>query len=122
MLIRAINLIVEWDQGRMFVLNPGEAGDLSDSLALGQIEAGNAVEAEHTAPEADTGGAAGDEREINPFTAEHKGFGVFHISGPGLAEPEEVKTKVAAEARLAELWDAHKAAGGAGGDGDAPVA
>lgn len=37
------------------------------------------------------------------FTATHIGGGKFHITGPGLSEPVEVKGKAAAEARAAEL-------------------
>jgi len=47
------------------------------------------------------------------FASKHVGGGRFEITGPGLAEPERVQGKEAAEARLAELEAAHDADGGA---------
>lgn len=48
------------------------------------------------------------DQETASFTMKHVGAGIWAISGPGLDEPEKVKGKHAAEARMAELTDAAK--------------
>lgn len=58
-----------------------------------------------------------DDREVpsGAFTLTHTSFGNYEITGPGLDEPERVKGKANAEARLAELEAAAKA------DSEAPA-
>lgn len=50
MKVKASHLIIEWDDGKMVVINPGEEGELSDDLAATKIEAGHAEEATGDAP------------------------------------------------------------------------
>ena len=45
MKIKAIGSIIEWDDGRMVVNNPGETGELSDPIAKEKIAAGLATAA-----------------------------------------------------------------------------
>jgi len=40
MKIKALGLIVEWDEGQMVVINPGETGELSDAKAREKTDAG----------------------------------------------------------------------------------
>ncbi len=42
MLIEALDTIIQWDAGRMVVINPGETGELSDDLAQAEVDAGKA--------------------------------------------------------------------------------
>lgn len=51
--------------------------------------------------------SAGEPLREGDFEAKHIGFGKYEITGPGLDEPEKVKGKDKAQARLAELEAAH---------------
>lgn len=74
------------------------------------------LEAEHVigqdGEEADNGAA-----QAGAFTLTDHKFGNYEITGPGLDEPEKVRGKAAAEARLAELEAEHAVGGGT----DAPA-
>lgn len=109
----------------MVVLKEGDKHAVPDGLRQtfideGVIEGKTSKELAKEAADVAASTVDDDDDEGNGplFTAKHTGFGVFEISGPGLDVPEIVPTKgkKAAEARIAELTEAYKAAqAGAGG-------
>jgi hypothetical protein len=121
MKITAINSIILWDHGTMVILNPGETGELSDVLALQEIEGGNAVE-------------AGDEdvAEFDPLDHDHNGTkgGSKPDEPPALTGKNKTELVAIAEAEGVELEDgltnkaiveAIEAARAAAGDDGAPI-
>lgn len=106
MLIKAIGPVIHWDRDHMVILNPGDEGELSDTLAQGEIDAKNAKAV--TAKAAPAPIAPPVIEEVKIFTAEHVGGGYYKIVGPDA--PEGKFKKALVPAKLEELEAAYAAA------------
>lgn len=119
------------DGTSMIVLKPGDKHEVPErfrqtwidekviagksSKELAEEEAARAAaEAEHE--------EEGDGNDTPVFTAKHIAGGLFEITGPDLEQPERVKGKTEAEARVMALTEAYEAQQAAdNGGGGAPI-